>query len=93
MAIGPKELLKKEALQEVLLSALERLIDCELKTMIPKQGQQVAVCFARLPNLRTPNEATVKALKRLYYKAGWEDVAVNVESSIITLTCPRYRGT
>jgi len=90
MALTPKELLKPDPEQVELLKTIETLIDCKLSTYEMEQGKVLSFSFEDVKPRANP--ATIKALKRLYTKAGWRDVQINTTHSIITMTCPRYRG-
>lgn len=90
MALTPKELLAPTAVDKDLLKRIEDTIDAKLLETEIAPGKVLAFSYQDVTPF--PNASTVKALRRLYTKAGWNDVQVNTTHSIVTMKCPRYRA-
>lgn len=90
MALTPKELMAPRAIDDCLLKRIEDHIDAKLLEAEVSEGRLLSFCYEGVTPF--PNEATVRALKQLYTKAGWRCVQVNTTHSIVTMECPRYRG-
>lgn len=96
MAVSPKDLIKSTAANEKLLAKIEEHIDTKLREHEIEAGKTISISFEE-PLLAWENagemtSGTAKAIKRLYTKAGWHDVGVNTTHSILTMSCPRWRG-
>lgn len=92
MAVSPKDLLKKDVVESEKLALIEKHVDKVLREHQDLRANQATAVSFEILGI-TINEATAKALQRLYEKAGWKSVQVNNVHQIITMTFPAYRAT
>lgn len=92
MALTPKELLKKDPLDQDILDALEAEIDGKLREAAIQPGAMLSFSYAEAIKPADVSKATIKAFKMLYEAAGWRDVRINRVHGILTMTCPRFRS-